>query len=91
MTHSRIDANQPAIIAALRAAGALVIPVNAQRDAGFDILVIFQGGVYLVEIKAPGNWELTPNEKATRAAVTFQGVPYFVIASIGDAIRMIGR
>jgi hypothetical protein len=92
MTHSRTDTTQTPIVAALRAVGALVIPVNKQRDAGFDILVIFNGGVYLVEIKAPGKLtDLTPNEVATMNAVCHQGVAYWVITTAEDAVRMVGR
>ena len=47
---ARIDRNQPEIVKALRRVGATVL-VLSQLKGAFDILVIYQGSVHIVEIK----------------------------------------
>jgi hypothetical protein len=90
MTHSRVDGNQARITAALRAAGACVITMG--RTAGFDILVLYAGGTYIVEIKQPGEEKsLTAGEIRTMNAASHQGVAYWIITCEADALGMIGR
>lgn len=51
-TASRIDANQPAIVAALRGIGASVLHLHTLPNC-FDILVGYRGRTHLMEIKDP--------------------------------------
>lgn len=60
-----VDANQPEIVAALRAAGATVQHLHEVGRGCPDILVGFQGKNYLFEIKNPDRlWGFTPRETA---------------------------
>jgi len=64
---ARVDANQPAIVKALRAVGAKVQPLHMIGRGCPDALVAFRGCWYVAEIKdgskPPSRWELTPDEK----------------------------
>lgn len=57
----RSDANQPAIIAALRQVGAWVFDCHALGNGFADLYVVYRGRVYLFEVKTPGG-RLTPRE-----------------------------
>lgn len=66
----RIDKNQPAIVKALRAAGASVQPLAAVGKGCPDLLVGFRGVNLLIEVKdgeagaeSPSHYTLTPNQK----------------------------
>lgn len=61
---TRIDETQPAIVAAIRAAGCEWIDVH-DYDLGFDGLMSIDGEPYLVEIK--NRSKLTDSERATLA------------------------
>ena len=58
---ARVDANQPDIVGALRAAGARVQHLHVLGHGCPDILVAFRGRWYVAEIKAP-HGTLTPDE-----------------------------
>lgn len=49
----RVDANQGALIAALRAAGATVEPLHRQGDGCPDLLVGYRAQNFLIEVKLP--------------------------------------
>ncbi len=86
------DGNERPIIDALEAAGAYVIQMS--RTAGFDLLVMFRGIVYIVEVKLPGYSEadITPAERKRRYETYMYGeVAYNVITTPEEALRMIGR
>ena len=57
----KVDANQPEIVAALRAAGCTVQHLHTVGHGCPDILVGYEGVNWLIEIKQPGN-PLTPDE-----------------------------
>ena len=59
-----VDANQPEIVATLRAAGATVQHLHEVGRGCPDILVGFRFQNYLFEIKNPARaWKITPDEK----------------------------
>lgn len=60
-----VDANQPEIVAALRATGAAVQHLHEIGRGCPDILVGFQSKNYLFEIKNPAQlWKFTSSEEA---------------------------
>lgn len=66
MRAARIDANQPEIIAGLRAIGATVQPLHSVGKGCPDILVGWRGANHLIEIKdgrkPPSARNLTPDQ-----------------------------
>lgn len=58
----RVDANQPAIVKALRDAGATVVHLHMVGSGCPDILVGYRGVNYLMEIKRTPRSHLTPDE-----------------------------
>jgi len=82
-----VDKNQPAIVAALREAGASVEQLHAVGHGCPDIVVGYRGVNYLMEIKNPfGRMELTFSQRAWHG--TWQGQVVVVIC-ITDALRVI--
>lgn len=68
--NAKVDANQPEIVKALRAIGAKVRPVHQLKDL-FDILVGYNGNLFMIEIKnneyLPRKYETeTKEEKRSR-------------------------
>ena len=62
-SRSRIDKNQPVIVAALEAVGCRVIDTSSLGSGYPDLTVIRpDGSVVLVEIKAPDGAEIKPRE-----------------------------
>lgn len=53
MRARNVDANQPAVVAALRAAGASVQHLHEVGEGCPDLLVGFEGKNFLVEVKNP--------------------------------------
>jgi hypothetical protein len=88
MTHAdRHDANQAEIVAALRSMGATY--VQQDRNAGFDILVLYRGRMHLVEIKSGKRWKLTPNELRMQGDAWGQCIPYNVITTPDEMIQLL--
>lgn len=79
---ARRDANEPAIIDALRECGALVIPISAEGFA--DLVAYYQGEIYLLEVKTKKG-TLTDAQK-----VVHGDWPIHVVRSPEDALKMIG-
>lgn len=91
MKRGRPDANQPAIDFAAQGVGAEYIPLSLLPDGGADRIYIFQGRVYIAEIKNPArSWQFTDSELRLQAKCARQGVPYHVIETDEDFLRMIG-
>jgi hypothetical protein len=88
-----IDANHKAIVAALRASGASVEPVNGSR-AGFpDLLVGIFGITELVEVK---DGEKVPSKRRLNPAQTewhrqWRGRPVVVVESVDEALALVAR
>jgi hypothetical protein len=83
----KVDANQHAIVKALRAAGAIVQPIHEIGKGCPDLLVAFNGTWYVVEVKngttlTPQEWEWAKRFSA--------GAPVWVVHSPEDALKMIG-
>lgn len=83
MTPDRRDGNERAIIDALRRSGAWVRQMS--REAGFDLLVIHHGKVFLMEVKQVDG-RLTANERITKSDVEQAGAEYLIIRSAEDAL-----
>ena len=79
------DANEPEIITALRAVGAVVWQVSEKGVP--DLVVGYEGATFLLEVKAPGKW-LTPDQKDVHAA--WKGGHIFVVETPAQALRAIG-
>jgi Holliday junction resolvase len=92
---SRVDANQAEIVKALRDVGAHVRPTH-MVGAGFpDLVAVFRGVVYLIEIKdgkkIPSKRRLTADEQAYHVLVAQQGgytIP--VVETAEQALRVLG-
>ncbi|GAB3663954.1 hypothetical protein GCM10027594_32450 [Hymenobacter agri] len=89
-TASRIDANQPAIVAALRGIGASVLHVHQLKNC-FDLLVGYRGRTFLLEIKdpsqPPSKRQLTPGEAEFKAQ--WRGTPYHVVHTVDEALALL--
>jgi hypothetical protein len=85
-TASRVDANQPDIVRALRGIGASVLHCHVLKNA-FDILVGYRGRTFLMEIKASEKDKLTPGEAEFMA--TWRGSTYHIVYTPDQAIKII--
>ena len=83
---ARIDSNQPEIVRDLRRVGAFVFPTHTLGRGFPDLVVVYHGTVYLLEVKIPGG-TLTPDEQ--KFYEDSQGAPY-IVRSSEDALRVIG-
>ena len=86
-----VDANQTAIVKALRAAGATVAVTSAVGKGFPDIIAGYQGVNYLMEIKdgskPPSARPLTADQITLHAK--WRGL-IFVVLSIDEALKIIG-
>lgn len=88
---ARRDSNHAAVRDALRQAGAYVIDMASLPGAGFDLLALFRGSAYFVEVKPGGRRDdLTANEITTRLAIRSHGGKYVVCCSVNEVLREIG-
>ena len=83
---ARVDANQPEIVKALRAAGASVQHLHTIGRGCPDLLVGFRGNNWLLEVK-DHNGTLTADERTWSAIWRGQ---VDVVRSADDALRLIG-
>jgi len=83
---SRVDANQRAIVLALRRAGASVQLLHTVGAGCPDLAVGFRGENYLLECKTPAG-QLTPAEREWHAQWRGQRA---VVRSADEALRAIG-
>jgi hypothetical protein len=89
MTPSKRDANESELITLWRKVGAVCIEMD--RNAAFDLLVLHRGEVYLVEVKAEGKrMRLTQRERERCTEVEAVGVPYNIVQTADDALKMLG-
>ena len=90
MRAAKTDANQAAIVAALRAAGATVESLHRVGGGVPDILVGYRGRSYPVEIKdgskPPSARTLTPDQVRWHAA--WKGDVY-VVESVAEALDVL--
>ena len=92
MKAARIDANQTAIVSALRAAGATVQSLASVGKGCPDLLVGFQNRTILMEVKdgakPPSERKLTPPQLTWHAA--WEGGTLSVVDGPEAALRAIG-
>lgn len=88
---AKVDANQPAIMAALRQAGATVYSLAAVGDGMPDLLVGYAGKTALCEVKdgskPPSARQLTPDQQ--RWHQTWQGGTLAVVPDVEAALRVL--
>lgn len=77
------DANEEAIVKALRQCGAAVIRIS-ERGAP-DLLVLFRGDMFLLEVKQFGR-KLTPAQKQRDD----EGWPLWIARTPDEALKAIG-
>ena len=89
---ARTDKNQTEIVAALRKRGAVVL-ITSQLKNAFDLLVGYEGKLYIVEVKngalPPSARRLTSGELECKERFESVGVTYHVITSVEEAISML--
>jgi hypothetical protein len=87
---ARVDSNQPAIVAALRAAGCKVQVLDSRDDNGVpDLLVGFLGTLSLLENKSRKG-RLSPGQVREREEWAKVGVRVHLCRSELDALRAVG-
>ena len=89
----RKDANHAEIVRALHQLGAVVFDVSEVAGLGFDILILHRGQTCIAEIKdgdkPPSRRRLTESEETARDLCEAQGVPYYILKSTADALRLV--
>jgi hypothetical protein len=89
---AKVDSNQSEIVAALRKRGAVCLIVSQLKNC-FDVLVCFNGKVFMVEIKDGSKpisaRKLTEGEQEFKSKIESVGCKYWVIESVDDAISML--
>lgn len=81
------DINEAIIIEALQGVGAFVTQLSGKGTP--DILVIFRGDVFLMEVKAP-KAKLTPAQVEWHGTALNAGYGVPIVVTIADALRVIG-
>jgi hypothetical protein len=86
MTAKRVDQNQPAIVEAIRQVGGEVMHTHEIGHGCPDLLAVWRGQLYLLEVKSPGG-RLTHDE--TTWHQRWPG-PVYIVRSVDDALKAIG-
>lgn len=86
MKFAKVDANQEAVVSALRAAGASVQSMASLGHGVPDLLAAHRGQVWLIEVKGPKG-KLTPDQ--VEWISKWRG-PVHVIHEPDEALRLIG-
>ena len=94
MTYGRTDANHSDIAAVMRSVGAYVIDCS-QVGAGFpDLIVMFRGRIYLVEVKdgakPPSRRRLTPAQQVLHVEVERSGCKVHIVKNKDEALALLG-
>lgn len=85
----RRDKNEMQLIKYMRGIGAIVIQAN--KSMGFDLLVLFRGKSFIVEVKNPSeNWKLTDNEKNLMSLCNITNNDYWILENEKDCNEMLG-
>ncbi len=94
---ARRDEGEEPIVATLRQCGALVIRLNGEDLP--DLLVLFRGVTFLLEVKSPPGprggtgrkgQRLRPGQREFRDAALARGVEVHEVKSPEDALRAVG-
>ena len=92
-TAAKIDKNQTEVVAALRKVGASVQSLATIGKGCPDLLVGFQGKLYLIEVKdgtnVPSKQLLTEDQKKWHDNWT--GSPVHVVRSIDGALKILNQ
>ena len=88
MIVQRRDKNEAELIQLMRGVGAYVQQMD--KSEGFDLLVAFRGVLYAVEVKGPGKYRLTDNERATCGHLEAHDVAYNIVQDERDVLRVLG-
>lgn len=78
---AKVDNNQPLIVNQIRALGGYVMHVHQLKNA-FDILVGFDGKLFIIEIKNDSKGKLTKGEIKCKEGFNSVGVDYHIIWNI---------
>jgi hypothetical protein len=87
-TAAKRDRNEPAVIRAARALGAVVLQQSGEGLP--DLLVCHAGRTHLVEVKMPGE-PLKPAQAETFAALHAVGVAVYVVERTDDMLAILAR
>jgi hypothetical protein len=89
---AQVDANQKAIVDALRSIGATVQSLAAVGKGVPDLLVGFRGNMFLLEVKdgrkPPSAQRLTALQVSWHS--TWRGPPVSVVRNVTEALRAVG-
>ena len=94
------DKNHKEIVKALREVGAVIVDTTPVKDA-FDLIVFYDCRAFVMEIKNPDylpkvydrdtlEGKLSKGERKCMQDVQAVGVAYHIIASIEEALKVIG-
>lgn len=79
------DANEAGIIKALRGIGAFVVQLSATGAP--DLLVVFRGRIYLLEVKMPKTGRVQESQKVFHEQAGFL---ISIVTTADEALRKIG-
>lgn len=89
---AKVDDNQPEIVSALRAVGARVECLHGVGGGVTDLLVLFQGDLFLLEVKdgskPPSDRKLTPAQAVWHRK--FANPNLHVVCNVDEALAAIG-
>ena len=86
--NAKVDTNQPKIVKQIRSLGGYVLHCHQLKNA-FDILVGYNGKLYIIEIKNDKKGKLTTGEMQCKKGFESVGVPYYTIYNIEQFIEII--
>lgn len=91
---ARVDANQSEIVSALRAIGVTVTDLSGAGNGVPDLLCLWRGMPYLVEIKdgskPPSRRKLTVEQVRFHANARRAGVKVHVVSTVDEALAVFG-
>ena len=85
--NAKVDLNQPLIVKQIRALGGYVLQCHQLKNA-FDILVGYNGKLYIIEIKNDSKGKLTSGEMKCKIGFENVGIPYYTIWNIEQFIEI---
>lgn len=85
---AKVDKIQPLIVKQIRALGGFVMHVHQLKNA-FDILVGYEGKLFIIELKNDSKGKLTTGEQKCKDGFNSVGVDYHVIWSIEQFKQLI--
>lgn len=90
----KVDANQSLIVRDLRKAGAFVQSLADIGKGCPDLLVLFRGDAYVMEVKdgnqPPSKQKLTPQEKEWHKAALDARYHVYIVKTSLEALQIIG-